>query len=214
MSNFEITPRTGENFFTYTKLSLQNADRAEEWALANFVKYKGKFLNINQIANLTPNAYMQLVAKIFTLNVKNVMTFDDETIVFFSNEFDELTVKKLSINRNTISRIQAQLEDTSNPGKIVVSLQNSILSMFDITTEKLLNSRYEIAALLVGEVNKFFEELTKPTDSIDITNAWATDAGSNDSGRIPDLVSSSNKNGKPVTETTTTDSELLSKVSE
>lgn len=160
----KIKDRTGADLFSFLELADENKDRANEWAVTEFVELDDEPMNLETFIGLTNEQQVVIKGRVFTTKVKGVKQNDEELI------FNSITIKRKKIPHNFIESMQLKMQKMNDKGEssITAIIKSAIGMFYDISISELEKMPYQISAFMFNYINSFLTRVTEPSDEFNL----------------------------------------------
>jgi predicted GTPase len=158
-----IKKRSGEDLFYYLDLVEESQDRANEWAITEFVQFDGQAANLKKFLELSGERQAILTGRVFSLNVKGVRQNDDY-LTYGESKFS----RKL-VPHNVVEKLQLKMQRLKERGETSTTsmIRSSIELFYDVELNVLEKLDYKITAFMFNYINAFLTRITEPSDEFD-----------------------------------------------
>jgi hypothetical protein len=154
----KIKDRIGSDLFFYLDLVEESRDRANEWAITEFVEFDGESATLDKFLALTGEQQAILTGRVFTLNTKGVKQDDDLLTC------GDIKVKRKDISHDVMTTLQLKIQRLKERGDTSTTalIKSSIQLFYFIDMEDLDTHPYQVGAFMFNYINSF---LTRVSDS-------------------------------------------------
>jgi fumarylacetoacetate (FAA) hydrolase family protein len=158
-----IKERTGADLFFYLDLVEESKDRANEWAVTEFVEFDGKPVTLPDVLALSGERQAILYGRVFSLNVKGVKQTDDYVI------YGDVKIERKPITHDILASLQLKMQRLKERGETSSTdlIKTSIKHFYKIDVSELEKIDYKISAFMFNYINSFLTRSSECENEFD-----------------------------------------------